>query len=146
MVHHGVFTEYRDARFMREFYEDSEKWALLKTFEPGIANRLAKEISAGTSNLGTRITNLPEAIKKTLVAKPDALNTEHLEQLHESVQTLASYLTDSSSFRMQLTSFKKSLKKATIEDLEAITVTELDEVITSIQRVRALANQPNIAA
>ena len=38
MVNKEVFTEYRDARFMREFFDDPEKWERLKTHEKGIAS------------------------------------------------------------------------------------------------------------
>src|SRR5205814_5956155 len=44
MVRAGVFQEYRDARFMKDFYDDPEKWALLKTREAGIADRLAQDV------------------------------------------------------------------------------------------------------
>src|SRR5439155_314656 len=47
MVRKDVFKEYRDARFMREFHDDPEKWAQLKQGEKHIANKLASELKAG---------------------------------------------------------------------------------------------------
>lgn len=145
MVHRGAFKEYRDARFIQDFHEDPEKWEILKRGEAGVANKLAAEVKAGTSNLGTRIKGLADAIRKTLAAKPDALSEEHLEHLHESVHELASHLTGASTLQFNLAAFRRALRKATVEDLEEISAVELNEVIAAVKRVQLLAGTMTVS-
>ena len=71
MVKNGAFTEYRDARFMKQYHDDPEKWELLKTGEPGIAHKLANDIKAGSTSIkGGKIEALPGQIERALRARP----------------------------------------------------------------------------
>lgn len=66
MVRNKVFTEYRDARFMKEFHDDPEKWALLKSGRPGVAHDLAKEVAVNATTVKAKISALEAAVKSAV--------------------------------------------------------------------------------
>src|SRR5262249_50799333 len=81
MVRNDVFREYRDARFMKEFADDPEKWALLKTGEKDIANKLANQIRVGGTSLSAKIESLPGQIERALERDQNAINDDAVESL-----------------------------------------------------------------
>ena len=58
MVRNDVFKEYRDARFLKDFHDDPDKWAQLKTGEKHIASRLANEVKTNASSIKAKIAAL----------------------------------------------------------------------------------------
>ena len=86
MVRRTVFKEYRDARFLKEFHDDPEKWAVLKSGEEHAANRFANEIRAGNSNLKARIEALAASIRRSLERDPGSLADDDVDRLRDAVQ------------------------------------------------------------
>jgi hypothetical protein len=134
MVAADVFQEYRDARFMQQFFTDPEKWARLKSHEKGVAHRLATEVKAGNSSARAKIQGLFGQMERTLDREPDALNDDDLEELQKSVGLLASRLAGGIGvLRLRLREFVKALEEAPLKDVRAVTQEEVDTLLAGIE-------------
>lgn len=136
MVRAGVFKEYRDARFMKEFHDDPEKWAALKSHEQDIAHKLAVEVKAGNSGLKGRINALYSQIERALEREPGSLGETELNELQQCVELLESHLADSSMFRLKLRAFTKAVMEASLSDLMDVTDDELDALDLGLEDIR----------
>ena len=136
MVRAGVFQEYRDARFMKSFYDDPEKWARLKTHEKSIAHQLANEIKAGSTNLHAKISNLRSQIDRALGQDPDSLGDDDLRQLEDSARYLEARLTNVPPFRRRVRGMIDDIFNASLEDLKHVTTEDLDELTAGIDDLR----------
>jgi len=128
MVRNDVFKEYRDARFMREFYEDKDKWAQLKSGEKHIAERLAAELKANASSMKAKIASLEKQVQRALErsgSELDDMDAEILrkcsilieDQVHEGV----------ASFKLELRRITEALNQASKADVMTLTPGELEE-------------------
>ena len=133
MVRNDVFKEYRDARFMKQFYDDPEKWEQLKTHERHIANKLAAEEKQGGNSLASKIAALPNQIERALRRRPDALGEESLEYLNEASRLVASHFSDAGEFRLHLREFTKALSDVPLSQIKAVTPEEYKELMEGIE-------------
>jgi len=136
MVRADVFQEYRDARFMKEFFDDPEKWALLKTREKSIAHRVAADIKAGATNVRSKIANLRGQIERALGQDADSVGDEELAQLEDCVAFLEAKLTDLPLFRRRVRGFIDTVYKASLEDLTHITEEDLQKLNAGLNDIR----------
>jgi len=136
MVRSEVFQEYRDARFMKDFFDDPEKWSLLKTREKGIAHRLANDIKAGSSNVRAKISNLRGQIERALNQQPDSVTEDDLAQLEDCVGFLESKLTDIPPFRRKVRMFTQAVYDASAADVKHLTDEDLDNLTLGLNDVR----------
>ena len=132
MVRNDVFKEYRDARFMRQFYDDPEKWQQLKTHQRHIANSLAMEEKRGAGNLATRIAALPNQIERALKKDRDALNEDSLDALAEAERVLAAHFSNAAPFRLQLRKFTHALEDVNLSDIRAVTSQEYEDFLQGL--------------
>lgn len=121
MVRHDVFKEYRDARYMKKFYDDPEKWAQLKSHEKHIANKLAADEKVGGTSLEGKICGLPLQIARAFDRDPQALDEDDLARLQQATREVASRLNGLGVFRLSLREFTKALQEATLADIKAVT-------------------------
>ncbi|HEX8691130.1 MAG TPA: hypothetical protein VF746_01715 [Longimicrobium sp.] len=122
MVAAGVFKEYRDARFMSQYYSDPEKWTRLQSGEKEVAHRLATEVKAGNTSIRAKIQGIYSQIERTVAREPDALNVDDLEELQRSVVLLASHLGGGVGIlRFRLREFVKALEDAPLREVRAVT-------------------------
>ena len=128
MVEADVFKEYRDARFIKQFHDDPEKWAQLKSHEKHIANKLANEAKAKTSSLPDKIESLPAQIERTLDRDPTALDEKALESLQKAVRQVAMRVVGVAEFRLHMKQFTEALGQASLSDVKAVTPGELEEL------------------
>jgi len=128
MVRHDVFKEYRDARAIKKFYDDPEKWAQLKSHEKHIANKLAADEKVGGSSLPGKIAGLPAQIARAFDRDAQALDEDDLESLQKAVREAASRLSGVGAFRLHLKGFIKALHDATLADVKAVTPSENREL------------------
>lgn len=128
MVRQDVFKEYRDARFIKKFYDDPEKWTQLKSHEKHIANKLATDEKAGGSSLPGKIAGLPAQIARAFDRDPQALDEDDLESLQKAVRETASRLSGVGVFRLHLKGFTKALHEATLAEVKAVTPDEHREL------------------
>jgi hypothetical protein len=121
MVRNEVFREYRDARFMKQYYEDSEKWAVLKQGEKGSANQLAIELKAGNSSLRARIEALPGQLERALERSSEAVDESDIETLKAAVQVAESFKNPGvEKFRLRLNEFTGVLEGASLADIKTV--------------------------
>jgi hypothetical protein len=141
MVKNDVFQEYRDARFMKEFFDDPEKWEQLSTMQKGIGHQLAAQVKAGGSSLKARIAALAGQVEKALDRDPEALGENESAELLRAAGLIESKLTDMNPFRLRLRSFAKSLEQTSVGDLTSVTAEELEQVETAVTLIRGLQTQ-----
>lgn len=138
MVANDVFTEYRDARFMQQFFADPEKWARLKGHETGAAHKLAAEVKAGNTTVRGKIQGLPGQIERVLDREPDALNEDDLEELEKSVTLLASRIAGGIGvLRLRMSEFAKALEEAPLKEIRAVTEDEFERLQEGIVDFRS---------
>lgn len=126
MVRNDVFKEYRDARFIKNFYDDPEKWAQLKSHEKFIANKLASEEKVGGGSLRGKIEALPSQIARAFDRDAAALGETDLDSLQRCVREVTSRVTHLSEFRLQLKQFALALESVTLADIKAVTRDEYE--------------------
>jgi hypothetical protein len=125
MVSNDVFSEYRDARFMKEFYDDPEKWNLLKTHEKNIAHNLANEIKTRSTSVKGKIGGLYRQVERALNADPASLGEQDLEELQRCEELLASHVaSDVGAFRLVLQKFAKALEDVNLSEVKRVTEQE----------------------
>jgi hypothetical protein len=124
MVRNDVFKEYRDARFIKKFHDDPEKWAQLKSHEEHIAHKLANDEKAGASSLAGRIENLPAAIARAIDRDPTSIDEGDLDNLQKATRQVAAHLNGVGFFRLQLREFTKAIEDAPLSEVKAITPDE----------------------
>lgn len=138
MVKRGVFKEYRDARFMKDFFTDKDKWAQLKTHQPEIANRLAAEIKVGGGHsVHGKIAALRNQITKAVEQDSEELVEDDVEVLKQCTQLLASRIVNVSPFRLALQEFVKTLFDVPLSDVKSITRQEYDQLTEGIEDLTA---------
>ncbi len=128
MVRNDVFKEYRDARAIKKFYDDPEKWTQLKTHEKHIANKLAADEKVGGSSLPGKIASLPAQIARAFERDPQAFDERELDSLQKATQEVASRLSGVGVFRLHLKAFTKALHDAALADIKAVTPDEYHEL------------------
>jgi hypothetical protein len=134
MVKNEVFKEYRDARFMKQYYDDPEKWATLKLGEPGAANQLANDLKAGGSNLQARIEALPGQLERALERSGDAVTEDHLESLRKAIQVVESYRNPGvEKFRLVMAEFTKALEDASLAEVKAVQREDMDRMLVALE-------------
>lgn len=133
MVRYDVFKEYRDARFIRKFYDDPEKWAQLKTHEMHIAHKLANEEKVGTSSLAGQIEALPAKIARAIDRDPASVDEGDLDSLQKATRQVAAHLGGVGQFRVQLREFTQALENSTLSDVKSLTPDEWDGLKAGLQ-------------
>lgn len=121
MVRRDVFKEYRDARWMKEFHDDPEKWATLKEGEKHVASKLAAELKAGSTSLKTRLEALPGQLERALERDNEAINEDDVENLRRALVVGESVVNPGvDQFRLKLIGFTKALADASLSDIKAV--------------------------
>ncbi len=143
MVKNRVFKEYRDARFMQEFYEDPDKWQELKKGEEHAAHRLANELKSNASSLKAKIAGLQAQIERALDRDDHGLGEEEVEQLQKAAQTLDSSLHPGvRPFRSQFVRITTFLSDDfSLADVKSLTEEEMEKFEESIDFFRGLVSK-----
>jgi hypothetical protein len=128
MVRNEVFKEYRDARFLKQFHDDPEKWALLKTGEKHIATRLAAEVKHNASSLKARIHGLEPAIDRALQRDDHELDDDDVECLRNAMSRIQQHIHGGvDRYRLDLKNATKLLSATTLADVKALHTDDLTE-------------------
>ncbi|MEM8575815.1 MAG: hypothetical protein AAF830_13805 [Pseudomonadota bacterium] len=85
MVENGVFKEYRDARFLKEFHDDPDAWDQLKSGEEHVANRLAREVESKGSSPKAKISGLTQTLKRAIERGDAEFDDEDVAELERAV-------------------------------------------------------------
>lgn len=142
MVRNEVFKEYRDARFMREYHDDPEKWALLKSGEKHAAHQLANDLRAGSTSLKARIDALPGQIERALGRDPEALNDEDVETLRRAVHQVETVRAPGvEQFRLRLREATTVLENASLKDIKSVHHDDFDRLKAAIEDFEQRVNK-----
>jgi hypothetical protein len=121
MVRNKVFKEYRDARFLKQFYEDPEKWALLKTGEANIASRLAAEVKNNGSSLKAKIAGMEASVERALQNDEHGLGEEDVAALQNTISRINEVVHQGvGKFRIELKQVCKVLENASLGDIKTL--------------------------
>jgi hypothetical protein len=126
MVRNEAFKEYREARFLKDFYDDPEKWSQLKSGEKHVASRLALEIKSNTSSVKSRIAGLGTQVARALDREEGDLGEEEAMLLRQAADQIEHHvMPDVRPFRVALRRFTAALEESSMADVKAL---EPDEV------------------
>lgn len=126
MVRSDVFKEYRDARFLKEFYEDPEKWAILKTGQKHIANQLANELKTTVNSVKARIGSLEQSVERALERPDHGLDEDDIEHLRRSISRIEEHVHQGvRPFRIALKEMTRRLTEASMADVKALEPAEI---------------------
>lgn len=139
MVRNRVFKEYRDARFLKEFHEDPDKWAQLKTGEKHIASRLAADIKHNSSSLKAKITGIEQAIERSIDRGEFTLDESDLSHLERAGSMISQQIHHGiRPFRIALKRMTESLSETSLADVKALEQREVDEFNEALEYFTAL--------
>jgi hypothetical protein len=125
MVKRGVFKEYRDARFIKEFHDDPDKWEQLKSGEEDVAHQLALEIKTSGNSLKNKLAGLPDQVGRALEKEGHGLGDDEVELLYKAAGVLETHVhTGLRAFRVQLARITKTLDAASRADVKELSTDE----------------------
>ena len=127
MVKNDVFKEYRDARYMAQYYDDPEKWAVLKSHEPHAAHDIANQLRAGQTGINGKIAGLHGQLERAL-DRNEEFDDDVVDELQRCVNLLASRPTGVGAFRLRLSQFTRGLQSASLEDIKSVTRDEYEDL------------------
>jgi hypothetical protein len=148
MVKNDAFSEYRDARFMKDFYDDPEKWAQLKSGEPGIAKKLAAEVKTGATGIKSKIAGIEQSVQRALDRGDDhGLTEDDVDSLVRAQQLIHSQLHPGvRPFRVALKTVTKALSEASLADVKTLEPKEFAELTEAVDYFKDLVARHNPAA
>lgn len=128
MVRNEVFKEYRDARFLKEFHEDPEKWALLKTGEKHIASRLAVEAKSNASSIKAKIATMEQQVQRAIERQDVEFGEDDVEALQRAISRMHEQIHPGvRPFRVALKNATRALSEASMADVKTVTPEDLGE-------------------
>ncbi len=134
MVRNEVFKEYRDARFMKDFHDDPEKWAQLKSGEKHVAHRLASEIKSNSSSLKGKIQGLETQIQRELKRSPDAINEDDIDSLRAALDIAETTLhAGVTPLRRKIRELIRLVEDASLSEIRDVEDSETQQLLTSIE-------------
>jgi hypothetical protein len=145
MVKNEAFSEYRDARFMKDFYEDPEKWALLKSGEKGIAKKLAAEVKTNASGIKAKIASLEQNIQRVLDRGDDhGLDDDDVEMLRRAQTLIQQNLHPGiRPFLFNLGTVTKALSEASLADVKALDAKQVGALKEAVSYFNELVQRHN---
>jgi hypothetical protein len=128
MVRNCAFKEYREARFLKEFHEDPEKWALLKSGEKHVATRLASEVKASGSGAKAKIGSIEQSVERALERQDHGLGEEEIGHLRRAMKRIEEQQHPGvRPFLLGLKGVTRTLSEASMADVKALPATQLAE-------------------
>ncbi|MXQ07880.1 hypothetical protein GQ651_08480 [Alphaproteobacteria bacterium GH1-50] len=128
MVQNGVFKEYRDARFLKEFYDDPEAWEQLKSGEEHVANRLAREVESKGSSPKAKIAGLTQTLKRAIDRGDSEFDEEDIAELGRAIDLIEEKVHDGvSTYRVSIKKATQMLNRVSRADVRDLPQDELDE-------------------
>ncbi|MDR7033258.1 hypothetical protein [Mesorhizobium sp. BE184] len=128
MVRNEAFKEYRDARFLKEFYDDPEKWDQLKSGEKHVAGRLALEIKSNSSSVKAKIASIGQQVVRSLDRDEGDLGEDEIKLLNQAAAQIEQHLMPGvRPFRVSLRKFTISLTEVSMADVKALDPSDVEE-------------------
>jgi hypothetical protein len=142
MVRAEAFKEYRDARFLKEFYDDPDKWDQLKSGEKHVASRLALEIKANTSSVKAKIAGIVPQVRRLIERNEGDLGEEEAVMLREAATIIDDHLHPGvRPFRIALKKAVAALNDISRSDMLALTGQEVNEFLDAVGYFETMRQQ-----
>lgn len=133
MVRNGVFSEYRDARFLKQFHDDQDKWTQLKGGEKGIARQLALELKQNGNSVKAKIAALEASVDRALASGDHGLDDEDATHLTNAALRIRQDIhVGVDRFRLALKDVARVFDGVTKADVQTINKSDLDELRSAI--------------
>lgn len=134
MVRNEAFKEYRDARFLKDFHDDPDKWEQLKSGEKHIASRLAMEVKTNSSSPKTKISTIPQMIRRSIDRGETDFDEEDIEALQKAIDHISDQVHEGvRPFRVALKKMTRNLNEASLADVRELDGAELAEFNAAIE-------------
>lgn len=147
MVRNEAFKEYRDARFMKDFYEDQDKWVQLKSGERHIANKLALEVKTNSHSMKARIASLEKQVQRAIERSSGELDEEDADILQRCVQQIEDQVhTGVPQFQLKLRRITEMLNDASRADAKALTTSDITDFRDAVEYFEAILARRSKAA
>lgn len=128
MVRNEAFKEYRDARFLKEFHDDADKWEQLKSGEKHIASRLAMEVKSNANSPKTKISSIPQMVRRAIDRGDADFDDEDVESLQKAIDHISDQVHEGvRPFRVALKKMARTLSEASMADVKALDAEEIGE-------------------
>jgi hypothetical protein len=128
MVRNNAFREYRDARFLKEFHDDPEKWAQLKSGEPHVASRLALEVRTNNGSAKSKVAALEGQVQRAIDREEVVFGDEDIEALERAISRMYIQVHEGvRPFRIHLKRMVRALSEASMADVKDLTEQELSD-------------------
>jgi hypothetical protein len=142
MVRNEVFREYRDARFLKEFFDDPDKWEQLKSGEKHIASRLALEVKSNESSPRVKIAAIPQMIKRSIERGEAEFDDEDIETLQKAIDHISDQTHQGiRPFRLKLKQMTAVLNDTSLADVRALEDSELSDFNAALDYFRDLVGR-----
>lgn len=139
MVRNEAFKEYRDARFLKDFHDDPDKWAQLKSGEKHIASRLANEVKTNASSLKSKIATMEQQVQRAIDRGDVEFGEEDVEALQAAIAHMQRRLHHGiRPFRIALINAAQALSEASMADVKEVTQEELADFEEAVEYFREL--------
>ncbi|WP_027530111.1 hypothetical protein [Bradyrhizobium sp. WSM3983] len=147
MVRNDVFKEYREARFLKEFYDDHDKWEQLKGGERHIASRLATEVKSNASSPKAKISTIPQMIKRSIERGETEFGEDDVEALQQALDQITDQIHPGvRPFRVALKKMTRTLTEASLADVKALPADEVSEFREALDYFNDLIGKHSKAA
>lgn len=138
MVRNKVFSEYRDARFLNHFYEDPEKWSILKQGEENAAKDLVAEYKAKAGSMRAKLAGLEAQLQRALERGTETFDEEDAGVLRRAAQMIEEKLDPTIRvFRAELRRFTRLVSEASHADVKSVDPVELDGLDEALDDFKA---------
>ncbi|MCB8821918.1 ParB N-terminal domain-containing protein [Microvirga rosea] len=128
MVRHNAFKEYRDARFLKDFHDDPEKWSQLKSGEKHVASRLAMDVKTNASSTKAKIAAIETQVQRAIERKDVEFGEEDVEALQRTATRIYEHVHPGvRPFHVALKNASRALGEATLLDVKALSLETLAE-------------------
>jgi hypothetical protein len=147
MVRNEVFREYRDARFIKEFHDDPDKWAQLKSGERHIANRLALEVKTNSSSVKAKIGAIEQQIQRAIDRQEIEFAEEDIESLQRAISRMHDHVHPGvRPFRVALKNATRALSECSMADAKALSLEEVGDFREAVEYFNGLVDKHGKAA
>ena len=142
MVRNNAFKEYRDARFLKEFYDDTDVWTQLKSGEEHVANKLAQQVQDKHSSPKSKISAMPQMIKRAIDRGEDGFDDEDIALLQQTIDLIEDQVHDGvQPFRLALKKATRTLNKTSRADVQDLTASDIDQFEEAYEYFKGLVTR-----
>jgi hypothetical protein len=118
MVRNDVFKEYRDARFLKEFYDDEDSWSQLKSGEKHVAHKLAQQTQDRSNSPKAKIASIPQLVRRAIDRGDDGFDDEDIAYLQQTIDLIQDKVHEGvHPYRLALKKATRTLNKASRADV-----------------------------